>query len=372
MSRYLVGLDATPITTRHSFRGIGRYVAGVVGALVGEQPAWARRHLGLLVAGYDVAACRAVSTCWRTARTPLRPQDIGWLVAAAADRFAARSPLPDLWHQTDPSLPIGPLAPSRTLMAAYDVIPLLDSEVMRGIRAHRRLLYRQYLQRLPAARAVVAISERTARDLVAQLGVASSRIEVVYPPVQALAVRHPDGRQLGQPDGLLFVGVPEPHKRPELAIQALAAARRLLPDLTLDFVGHHPPAIRAHLKDVTAAYDLRGSVRFRDQIGDHELAELYRSRILLAVSRIEGFGLPPVESLLTGGRVVAVPVDVYHEVLGDAATFATSDEPAAVAAAIRDALSGPPAETAVTRLRKRYAPATVAARLVEVYERAVQ
>ncbi len=359
-------LDATPLASGHGIRGIGRYVGGVIAAMATEEPEFVELHVRLLVtSGQEVPAGR-----WRTVttiRAGVRPQDIGWAVAAVADRRLAGALGRTWWHQTDPTLPWSPVGGARTLATAYDLIPLHETEVWRRIRPHRRVLYRAYLDALRRARVVVAISATTAVDLTRTLGIPANRIRVLPPAVTA-----PPAAGLAPVDhdapALLFVGVMDPHKRPELALETLAAVRRRRPAARLSFVGPSPARRVDELRRHAAALGVGDAVDYRGTISEDELTALYRGGILLAVSRIEGFGLPPVEAILAGGRAVAVPSPIYREVLSDAATYAVGDQPGAIADAVMAALEGAPSESARTSLAARVAPRQSAARLRAMYE----
>ena len=359
-------VDTTPLASGHGIRGIGRYLDGVVGALVREEPAFVEARVRFLVgAGQDPPADDLPFIT--TTRTRVRPQDLGWAVAALADRRAARGVGSAWWHQTDPMLPWSPVPRERTLATAYDLIPLHEAAVWRAIRPHRRLLYRAYLGALQKASGIVTISSETAADLHRTLGIPPDRIRVVPP---AIVLPAPDAPTALDPDAplLLFVGVMDPHKRPELALEALAALRRRTPGATLAFVGPSPAARVEDLGRAAAALGVADAVAFRGRVPDEELAALYHRGVLLAVSRIEGFGLPPVEAILAGGRTVAVPTPIYREVLGGAATYAVSDQPAAIADAVEDALTDPVSDPQRAALAARFAPRASAARLRAAYE----
>lgn len=362
----MIVLDATPLASPHGIRGIGRYVGSVVSAMATEEPEFIASHMHLLLTSrQEVTAGR-----WRavtTIRAGVRPQDVGWAVAAVADRRVARALGRTWWHQTDPTLPWSPVPASRSMATAYDLIPLHEAAVWRRIRPHRRVLYRAYLDALRRARAVVAISETTATDLTWTLGIPGNRIVVVPPAIMAPPS---PGRVPMDHDApaLLFVGVVDPHKRPELALETLAAVRRRRPAATLSFVGPSPARRVDELRRHASALGVGDAVDFLGAIPDDELRALYRGGILLAVSRIEGFGLPPVEAILAGGRAIAVPSPIYREVLADAATYATGDQPAALADAVVEALDKPPSESARTSLAARVAPRQSAARLRAMYE----
>jgi glycosyltransferase involved in cell wall biosynthesis len=346
-------------------------VRGILAALTSEEPAWCQEHLGLLISRGQTPPGGAQTT-WRTTRSAVRPQDVDWIVSAIADRIATRSAPADLWHETDPGAPLGIADPARAIVTAYDLIPLLDASVRMRVRPHRWAVYRLYLRRLEQARMIIAISRATAEDLIRALRIDPRRIQIVPPavlPLRSLATpESPPDPALAR--ALLFVGVPDPHKRPELAILALEALHRRGGEMRLLFLGHHPDRVRRSLRELVHRRGLDRAVDFRDHVSDDDLAGLYGSGILLALSTREGFGLPAVESVISGGRAVATPTPVYREVLGEAATFSDDDSPEAVAAAIELASSRPPDRESAARLAERYAAAPVAASLITAYQRA--
>lgn len=174
------------------------------------------------------------------------------------------------------------------------------------------------------ARRVVAISERTKRDLVELYGTPPDKITVT--PLAP----DPDFKPGGEHDSfLLFVSAIEPRKQPLAAIDAANAVGRKL-------------VVVGPTKDTELASELaRRGAEVKGYVSKQELVALYqRAACLLFPSRYEGFGLPVVEAMACGTPVVAVPEPALQEVAGDAAIF-TDDLAAGVhrALAERDRLS---------------------------------
>jgi alpha-1,3-rhamnosyl/mannosyltransferase len=103
-----------------------------------------------------------------------------------------------------------------------------------------------------------------------------------------------------------------------------------------------PPAVRAACPLVLAGPSIRNTRASRPTstptarpagaiylgyVADEDLPPLYSSSAaLLFPTRYEGFGLPPVETLACGGRVIASDIPVVREALGRHATFLHPDD----------------------------------------------
>jgi glycosyltransferase involved in cell wall biosynthesis len=358
-----IGIDATPLASGHAVRGIGRYVGGLIEALSASSPEWAASNVGVLTSS---TASGLPLVRWRTVRSPWRPQDLDPMLAPIADRLAIRRSPPRAWHHTDPTVPASPLADSRTVVTVYDLIPLRDARVLARIRPHRRWAYRRYLDLVRRARGVIAISATTADDIEGLLGVPRDRIAIVTPLVTDLGGAN-DSSATPATRQLLFVGVPEPHKRPELTVATLAELVRRGHDARLVFVGPHPPDARRHIAEAAEAGGVAGRIDHPEPVDDDRLGRLYAASTLLATSSVEGFGLPPVEAILAGGRVAATPIAAYRESVAGIACFAASDDPAALADAVELTWRVTPTDEQRASLRERFGSRGVAADLRAAY-----
>ena len=276
-----------------------------------------------------------------------------------------------MWHHTDPLIPFSPLPPMRTIVSVYDAIPIQESDVWAAIRPHRRYAYRRYLDLVRASRGVIASLASTASDIEAVIGIPADRIAVVPPYVRRLADRASTVAATDSADApcrFVFVGVLERHKRAELAVDMIAELVRRGMPATLTFIGTRPAHRRAAVQRHAARLGLTGRIRFVGRLDDEALDSVYARSTLLATSRVEGFGQPPVEAILAGGRVVAVPIAAYLETVGGLATFSTDATAGALADAALTA-AAPPDEAARRGLAERFGAAAATEALQQAYDR---
>ncbi len=123
---------------------------------------------------------------------------------------------------------------------------------------------------------------------------------------------------------LFCVGDVYPHKRFELAIDALAVLSEEFPDLELHIAGRTlDEKYYRQMCDFVEKRDLSPKVKFLGHVPREELMGLYQSAsLLIATSRLETFGLTPVEAMACGLPVVACEESAVPEVCGEAADYA--------------------------------------------------
>jgi glycosyltransferase involved in cell wall biosynthesis len=207
-----------------------------------------------------------------------------------------------------------------------------------------RLVFRAVVPRaVRRADHVIAVSERTRRDVVGRYGVPESKVTVTLHGVDP--VFSPGDGAGGY---LLFVGAIHRRKDP---LAALAAARE----------AGLPLVVAGPEKEPALARELRaGGADLRGYVGTVELAELYRrAAAVILPSRFEGFGLPVLEAMASGTPVVISHDPALREVAGEAA-----------AANVQDALANREhlAAAGVARAA-RFSWTETARRTAEVYRR---
>lgn len=358
-------LDVGPAVGAHGARGIGRYVRGLVQAIE-EWPPERREHVSAV--GLPGPALASFGPRGIEARSlALRPLDLGWLLGPRALGSAARKSGASAFHATDPHRPWRPKGLKR-IVTAYDLIPLLEADFRATWRPHHRLVYELFLRQLRAADSIVAISQATAADLATHLDIPGERVRVVYP-----VVRRPTASPwspASEPT-FLYVGALDPHKQPELAVEALARFREREhePAARLRFIGPPAPGLRQRLLESATRLGIAPNIQFDGWIPDADLDAAFSSaRALLFTSRIEGFGLPAVEAALRGVPVIAVDTPAARETVGTVAALTPRD-----AEAIAVAMASPraPDKKAVEDLAERFSVDAAADALAAVYDAAL-
>lgn len=328
--------------------GIGRYARGIVPAMVGALPEtsfvfWYAPNGG--AAFRDVAMLPfngpervSVKRC----RASRRRMDQLW--------FRARMPVPiELWtgrHDLvySPDFTAPPSLRSPSVITIHDLAFMIVPE--RSPPGLRSFLTAVVPTAARQAAAIMAVSETTKHDIVERLGIDPDRIHVAPNAADdhffnASPLDPATRSKLGIPDRyFLTVGTLEPRKNHETLFNAIRAmpASGAIPLVVAGAVGWSADSI------VEAGQQLQreGKVVILDYVDEHRLPGLYAgAEALLYPSWYEGFGLPVLEGMAAGVRVIASDVPAHREVGGDEIFYVDPGDVEVVAAAMRDALETP-------------------------------
>ena len=148
-----------------------------------------------------------------------------------------------------------------------------------------------------------AISEST-RDDLARRGVPRERIEVIHPGVDAAWYTPDAAVSRTREPTFLYVGRLKRYKGVEIALRALAIARKSRPDVVLDIAGQGDD--RGRLERLARRLGLGTAARFRGFVSDEEKRRLLRrSWCVVLASPKEGWGISNVEAAACGTPAIA-------------------------------------------------------------------
>jgi len=200
-----------------------------------------------------------------------------------------------------------------------------------------------------AATCVVTISQFSKREIVAHLGIDSSKVVVAYPGVADLkgpprivddlphaARTLPDAaRTLRVRDTssqtVLFVGsIFNRRHVPEL-IEGFARLARDRGDARLQIVGDNRTSPAIDVAGAIRATGLTDRIQLSSYVTDQELQALYAGASAFAfLSEYEGFGLTPLEAMAAGLPVLLLDTPVAREICGEAAIYVERPDPALI------------------------------------------
>jgi glycosyltransferase involved in cell wall biosynthesis len=201
--------------------------------------------------------------------------------------------------------------------------------------------YRQVLPVLGHRHArILAVSRFTAEQLV-HFGVAPpDRISVVANGVDhilgyAARTEILSRLQLDERKYIIALANVQRHKNIGLLLKAFSDSK--LQELTLVLVGSDN---RRRFEAI--GHSVPPNVVFAGRVDDSEFRALLESALCIAFpSTTEGFGLPPLEGMLLGCPAIMAPCGALPEIAGNAAAFASPDDPAEWVSAITTFASDP-------------------------------
>jgi glycosyltransferase involved in cell wall biosynthesis len=233
------------------------------------------------------------------------------------------------------------------VVTIHDLIPML-------LPAYRgSLLVRAYMQLVAAsarrARAIIADSECSKRDIVRILRVPESRVRVAYlaaherfVPVNDATVR----AKFNLPENfLLYLGGYDQRKNVRVLIEAFAqlpefyraGVRLVLAGINLGQDSEFFPAPRRIAREANLPDDAIQCIGWVDEADKPALYS--HAHAFLFPSLYEGFGLPPLEAMACGAPVLASNASSLPEVIGDAGILLAPREARAWADALHAVLT---------------------------------
>lgn len=329
--------------------GVGRYtqsLAGQLGGLAGAGDSltcfyfdFRRRGISFPIPQTRIRSCRLlpgalVQKAWTHLNAP---------------PFDSFSGAHDLFHFPNFFLP--PLRKGRAVVTIHDVSFLRFPDFAED--RNRRYLEGTIPHTVAHADAILTISQFSADEIVALLGVPRARVHAVplgitphmRPPPPETVDRARRNLGLTRPY-LLTVGTLEPRKNIPFLVDVF---EQLAPHYPGDLVLAGAPGWKVGpLLDRIRRSPVANRIRRLDFVPDGDLPALYAGAdLFLFASHYEGFGFPPLEAMACGVPVISSPGGSLREVLGEAAILLEPSDAETWCARIRETLADEAKRTAL-------------------------
>lgn len=204
-----------------------------------------------------------------------------------------------------------------------------------------------------SARHLFTVSETVKKEIIREYGVSPAKVSITYNGIAEHMMSGEVGIRHAKEKMVLAVGSFNKRKNHHLLIDAFRNSE-LRHTHRLVLVGDKSRVFREANIDESV---LSGNnIIIREGVNDAELRQLYRhAEIVAALSAYEGFGIPVLEGLYYGCKLVCSDIPVYHELYEGAVTFCNTEMPDSIIASLeRAAMSNPISDLALGLLLQKY------------------
>ena len=323
-----IGIDARFYGPRVGGGGLGRYVAELVNHL---QVLDHKNQYVLFLRKENFHECRITNKNFSKQLV-----DIPWYTIQEQRKMPGiiKRAQVDFMHYPHWNIPIFSRVPF--IATIHDLImlelPYSARATTKGPLVHgfKHAAFRVVLENaIHKSRHILTVSNYTRQSILKHFGVKTDKINVVpngvIPPREARSVSL---TALGVYEPyFLYVGNAYPHKNIEMMMHAFAQFHKKHPYTQLVIAGRRD-VFSHRLEKEADELGIKGeAVRFIDLPTDEELAALYKNaNLFISPSKIEGFGIPPLEAMSYGTPVAAANTSSIPEVCKHAAQYFEPDD----------------------------------------------
>ncbi len=270
-----------------------------------------------------------------------------WEHFSLARRMKQGRPI-DLFFSPAHSIPLSGLTNIPKVVTTHDLsyIHYPDTK-SRQFRVYMNWMMQHMVRH---AEMIIVDSKQTQRDMMEIMNVSADRLITIYlaasehfrNPVSDEDLNCIRQRYALGDNVILAVGDIEPRKNMARLIEAFAVIRQEHEtDLQLTLIGR-PKRGLGTLQKLIIENGLADHVVLTGYVPDEDLAGLYRlARVFVYPSLYEGFGIPPLEAMMSSTPVVASNVSSIPEIVGDAAVLVDPNSVQSIADGINRILSHP-------------------------------
>jgi len=332
----LIGVDARPLCNQLS--GIGRYTFEILSRMIASDHSWIfYAHKPIEIGNWDYPNIKVKSHNFS--------HNISRMVwAQTALPLMANSDCLDIFWSPAHRLPTLLNNNIAKVVTIHDLVWKHSGETMRPVSRFLDSIFMPIA--VSAADKVIVVSNHTARDLIAEVDSAKSKISTIHLGYSSLFSQSSNlyslPSQLSGVEFILFVGTLEPRKNLHRILEAFSRISDSdLGLVKLVIVGGKGWG-GVDVGKLASEYNIEDKVIVLGYVDDQVLKLLYRSALfLLMPSLYEGFGLPLVEALSVGTPVVTSNCSSMPEVVGDAAILVDPYSVDSIKTGIQTMLSNP-------------------------------
>lgn len=323
-----IGIDARFFGPRTGGGGIGRYVAELIKEL---QKIDQKNDYVIFLKKENFHECKIVNP-----RFYKQLADVPWYglqEQIQMPKIIKRSRV-DFMHYPHWNVPIFCKVPF--LVTVHDLILLEDrfsarsstkNALLHGIKyaGFRTTLEHAVLK----SRHIITISNYSKQSILKHFRVRNTKITSVYNGIQSpMQSRSVSLSRLGVIEPyFLYVGNAYPHKNLEMLMHAFRHFIQGNQHVQLVIAGRRDVFSRQLEKEASEIGIPPYRLRFVDLPSDEEIAALYKSaKLFIFPSRIEGFGLPPLEAMSYNTPVACSSASSLPEICSDAANYFHPDD----------------------------------------------
>lgn len=185
----------------------------------------------------------------------------------------------------------------------------------------KRLAYQRVVEHaVYDSKKIITVSQAVRREIVSTYTVAADKVVVTHEAVEKGFCSVKRARPIDEPY-FFYVGNAHPHKNLERLLRAYTLMRQQKPDIKLVLAGKEH-FFWQRLRDEARRDGLVEGILFVGGVSDEQLEAYYQHAVSYVFPSLsEGFGLPILEALKCGTRVIASDIPALREVGGDLVTY---------------------------------------------------
>ncbi len=267
-----------------------------------------------------------------------------------------------------------------TVVTIHDLIFRRHPECYKAI--DRSIYDYKFRKACNDATRILAISECTKRDIIADYGIDAGRIDVVYQGCHQQFHRTPTPAEIA--DVRKKYNLPTPYiisvatvEQRKNQLMPISGLRGLPDDFHLVLIGRRTDYARSVLDSFIATHRLANRITFVERANFADLPALYAGAFCSSyTSRYEGFGIPVIESLNVGTPVVVATGSCLEEAGGPSTPAVNPDDVEQWISVVTDMIDHPDLRMKIVRAGQAYVSrfndADMARGTMECYRKALQ